>query len=109
MRAEFPKSVRRAAFVRAEGKCELCGCGLKYGEAEFHHKVEAFLGGEATLENCVVLDRHCHALATKERRPEIDKTRRISDKRMNIRRKSTMPGSRGTKYKKLLNGGTVLR
>ena len=77
--------------------------------AEFHHRLEAYLGGEATLANCVVLCRHCHSLATKERRPEIDKTRRISDKRMGIRRKSTMPGSRSSKYKRLMNGETVLR
>ena len=109
MRAEFPKSVRRDAFLRAGGKCELCGCKFRYGEAEFHHRLEAYLGGEATLANCVVLCRHCHSLATKERRPEIDKTRRISDKRMGIRRKSTMPGSRSSKYKRLMNGETVLR
>lgn len=108
-RREFSKAVRRDAFLRAAGKCELCGCKFKYGECEFHHRIEAYLGGEATLANAVCLCRHCHALATKERHPEIDKTRRLSDRRMNIRKKSTMPGSRGSKYKRLMNGETVLR
>jgi 5-methylcytosine-specific restriction enzyme A len=109
VRAEFSKAVRRDAFLRANGECGVCGVKLKVGEAEYHHRIEAYLGGEATLENCVVLCRSCHALATKTRHPAIDKTRRISDKRMGIRRKSTMPGSRGTKYKRLMNGETVLR
>ena len=108
-RAEFTKSTKRDAFLRANGDCEICGMKLKVNEAEYHHRIEAYLGGPATLENCVVLCRSCHALATKARHPEIDKTRRLSDRRMGIRRKSTMPGSRGTKYKRLMNGETVLR
>jgi hypothetical protein len=111
MRAEFPKAVRRDAFMRANGHCELCGCKIPYGQVEYHHRLEAYLKGDeaATLENCVVVDRFCHALITKSRRPEIDKTRRLSDRRMGIRKKSTMPGSRSSKYKRLMNGETVLR
>ena len=100
-RAEFPRQVRRDAFLRAEGRCELCGCKQAL---EYHHRVEAYLGGEATLENCVVLCRSCHALATGERRPEIDKVRRIADKRIGIRKKATMPGSRGSRWKKRMDG-----
>jgi 5-methylcytosine-specific restriction endonuclease McrA len=105
-RREFSKAVRRDAFLRANGRCELCGCKQRL---EYHHRIEAYLGGEATLENCIVLCRSCHGLTTQERRSEIDKTRRLADKRMGIRRKSTMPGSRNSKYKKLMNGETVLR
>ena len=109
MRKEFSRAVRRDAFLRANGDCELCGIKLKVGEAEYHHRIEAYLGGEATLENCVVLCRSCHALATKARHPEIDKTRRLADKRMGIRRKSTMPGSKRSKFKKRMNGTVELR
>jgi 5-methylcytosine-specific restriction enzyme A len=109
VRAEFTKSTKRDAFLRANGDCELCGMKLKVGEAEYHHRIEAYLGGEATLENCVVLCRSCHALATKARHPEIDKTRRLADKRMGIRRKPTMPGGRQSRWKRKLNGEVVLR
>jgi 5-methylcytosine-specific restriction endonuclease McrA len=101
MRAEFPKATMRAAFERAEGRCELCGCKQRL---EYHHRIEAYLGGEATLENTIVLCKSCHSLTTEERRPEIDKTRRISDKRMNIRRKSTFPGSRQSLWRKRMDG-----
>ena len=103
-RQEFTKSTKRDAFLRANGDCELCGMKLKVNEAEYHHRIEAFIGGEATLENCVVLCRSCHALATKKRRSEIDKTRRLSDQRMGIRRKSTFPGSRQSLWRKRMDG-----
>jgi len=109
MRAEFSKSVRRDAFLRANGDCELCGIKLRVFEGEYHHKIEAFLGGEATLENCLCLCKKCHDAITKARHPAIDKTRRLADKARGIRKKPTMPGSRSSKYKRLMNGETVLR
>jgi len=89
MRAEFSKATMRAAFARAEGKCELCGIKLRPGEAEYHHRLEAYLDGANTLDNCCVLCRICHDLTTQGRRPEIDKTRRLSDRRMGITKKKS--------------------
>jgi 5-methylcytosine-specific restriction protein A len=103
-RSEFSKQTRRDAFLRANGDCEMCGVKLKVGEAEYHHCLEAYLGGVATLENCLVTCRACHIDITKKRHPEIDKTRRLSDRRMGIRRKPTMPGSRQSPWKKRIDG-----
>ena len=106
-RQEFSKQIRRDAFLRANGKCEdpECGRKLAYGEAEYHHVLEAYLGGEATLENCQVLCRPCHSGHTTARRPEIDKTRKIADSRMGIKRKSRpMPGSKASGWRKPMNG-----
>lgn len=80
-----------------------CGRKLRYGEAEFHHVTELFIGGESMLSNCLVSCKKCHALITQARRPEIDKTRRLSDKRMGIKRKS---GFRGWRK---MNGEAVWR
>jgi len=53
----FPLSVKKAAFARANGKCERCGVELSMDNAEFHHRLPSMDGGESVLENCEVL---CH-------------------------------------------------
>lgn len=109
-RHEFSKQVRRDAFARANGKCEgpMCGVKLMHGAAEYHHIKEDFIGGEPTLDNCLVLCGKCHSDITKARRREIDKTRRISDKLKGIKRKSRpIPGSRASGVRKHMNGDVV--
>lgn len=107
MRQNFTKATKRDAFLRAMGRCEDCGNKLRYGEAEYHHDKEAFLNGPATLANCIVLCGECHDRATKARRPAIDKTRRIEEKRMGLR-KSSRPMRHPTLRKKM-NGEVVAR
>ncbi len=65
MRNEFPKSVRRAALLRARGICEAmgtvygltaatrCHAPLAKGVEFDHYPIRASDGGPATLENCV--------------------------------------------------------
>jgi len=65
MRREFQKSVKIAAWQRSGGVCE-CGCGVKIvaGDGpEYDHRLEATLGGEPTLDNCVVTLRLRASLA----------------------------------------------
>jgi len=108
MRAEFSKATMRAAYARAEGKCEHCGVKLwGYSRPEYHHKLESYLGGANTLDNCCVLCRICHDLTTKGRRPEIDKTRRLSDKHMGIKKRKKPFGD--PRYRKKLSGEVVPR
>lgn len=54
MRREFPAKVKVAAFERAKGNCEVCGARLTVGKFRYDHKLPDALGGEPTLENCVV-------------------------------------------------------
>lgn len=108
MRKEFPKAVRLAAWQRCGGICE-CGCGVKIiaGDGpEYDHVIEATLGGDATLDNCMVLRRRCHAAKTRERRPEIDKSRRVFEDRINARPKR---GFGNSKWKKKVSGEVVER
>lgn len=111
-RQEFSKQTKLAAWQRAGGHCE-CGCGQKIiaGDGpEYDHRLEARLGGDASLENCVVLRKRCHAAKTSERRPEIDKVRRGFEKRIGARKKSKpMPFGRASALKKKLNGDVVPR
>lgn len=59
MRREFPAKVKVAAFERAKGNCEVCGAHLTVGKFRYDHKLPDALGGEPTLENCVVQCLSC--------------------------------------------------
>lgn len=112
MRQEFPKKVKLAAWQRSGGICE-CGCGVKIisGDGpEYDHRIEDAIGGDPTLENCVVMRKRCHDAKTKRRRPELDKTRRLFEKQINARKSSKpMPCGRNSPLKKKMNGEVVPR
>jgi 5-methylcytosine-specific restriction protein A len=80
VRLEFSVATRKAAYDRAKGRCEECGRRLGEYRPQYHHAVEASLGGTNELKNCVVLCPPCHRIVTKERRPEMDKTVRLERK-----------------------------
>lgn len=93
MRREFSKQVRRDAFLRAKGCCEgkECGARLTVGKFHYDHDIADGLGGEPTLENCVVLCVACHKTKTRTRDvPAIAKTKRIQDRQRGIRKPRTM-------------------
>lgn len=87
-RQEFSKLTRNRAFERAQGRCE-CGCGLKIqGTPEYHHRIEAAVGGDASLENCQVLDPKCHRRITREETvPAVTRAKRLEEKRLGLRTK----------------------
>lgn len=80
-RHEFSRKTLAEAFKRANGHCEKCTAKLGPGNTEYDHIVPCELGGEATLDNCQVLCRSCHALKTgKQDVPAIRKSDRQRDK-----------------------------
>ena len=109
-RAEFSVKVRKAAWDRAGGICE-CGCGQPFGthpkeRPEYHHRIEAYLGGDASLENCMCIRSDCHAVITAtESAPKAAKVRREDRRQKGLQgRKATIPGSRGSGWRKPLHG-----
>lgn len=88
MRQEFSRKTKRDALIRCGEECEECHIGLKGRRKEFHHIVEANDGGDATLENCRVLCRACHAPLTKAYTQELRKAERIRDKNTGAFQKS---------------------
>jgi hypothetical protein len=91
MRREFSKQVRRDAFARANGLCEgkpygeRCPVKLTIGKFHYDHDIPDGLGGEPTLENCVVLCIACHKDKTTKRDvPTIAKAKRIADRHIGI-------------------------
>ena len=112
-RAEFPKSVKLAALARAMDKdghirCEGCGQRIAAGNGpEYHHNIEAAIGGPNTLNNVIVLCiRPCHKSITATHSiPQVAKTKRIANKRANIKPKGRpLPGNRNSRFKQKLDG-----
>lgn len=90
MRLEFTRATKEAGLERCKGKCEVCGMEFRGERAEFHHALEASLGGDNSLSNLVVLHKRCHALITaKHSIPFIAKADRISRKSKGITRSKT--------------------
>ena len=80
-RNEFPKKVRRDAFVRAAGHCEGAGCGCKLttGKFAYDHRIPDWMGGEPILSNCQVLCAPCHKVKTAQDAADRAKTQRRED------------------------------
>lgn len=96
MRREFPTKIRVAAFERAVGRCETCTGELYTGKFHYDHRIPDALGGEPTLENCVVLCVNCHRGKTAaDDIPRIAKTYRIRQKHLNARAKRYQWPKRG--------------
>lgn len=105
---EFSKATKLAAWQRSKGICE-CGCGVKIiaGDGpEYDHKIEVALGGDNSIENCVVMRKRCHDAKTKKRRPELDKTRAGFEKRIGARksRGKPLPGTKASGWKHKMDG-----
>ncbi len=116
-RREFSRKTREDALRRAGGQCEAeipggerCPCALVPGRYIFDHKLPDFMGGAPTLENCQVICVDCDRAKYRTDRTLIDKTRRISDRHLGIRTRSSrpMPGSRASGLKRGFDG-TVTR
>jgi hypothetical protein len=101
-RREFSKHVKRAAWSRADGKCEgtlpsgiRCEGVLVGGRYHYDHDIPDGLGGEPELWNCKVLCLVCHKLKTTQRDvPTIAKAKRVADREIGIRKASTLRGPR---------------
>lgn len=117
-RREFSKAVLRTALARADGRCEgvltdggRCPCALQVGRFHYDHIVPAALTENASLENCQVLCRPCHAAKTLVDVGKIAKVQRVRDRHIGIAApiRRPLPGSRASPYKRLIGGCLVRR
>lgn len=117
-RLEFSRVTRREALRRSGKLCEAvgeryglpkgqrCNCPLSNG-VEFHHELEAELGGDNSLENCLAVCPPCHRFVTAVGIREIRKADRVRDKHSGaFKRKSPLSNSR---LKKKVNGDVIDR
>lgn len=117
VRREFSKAVLRAALARPDGRCEgvltdgsRCPCALQVGRFHYDHIVPAALTEDASLENCQVLCRPCHAVKTVVDVGVIARVRRMRDRHMGIidPRRHPLPAGRASPCKRPI-GGRVMR
>lgn len=111
MRREFPARVKVAAYERSKGVCEGCGGPLQVGRFHYDHRIPDAMGGEPTLENCVVLCIGCHgAKTTRDDVPAIAKAKRREARHLGAyRAKRLIPGSKGTGFRKHIDGRVTRR
>jgi 5-methylcytosine-specific restriction protein A len=118
LRREFSKIVLRAAFARAQGRCEgvltdgdRCPCALEVGRFQYDHIVPAALTEDISLENCQVLCRPCHAAKTVVDVGIIARVRRIRDRHAGIANphRRPLPGGKASPFKRLIGGGVIRR
>lgn len=125
-RREFSRATKRAAWERANGRCEgniayqfvpgtvspdyRCGAPIDIGNFHYDHIDPDWYSKDNELSNCQVLCTACHKAKTAGDGADIAKSKRIRDKRIKaLVSKRPMPGSRRSKFKKKMDGTVVDR
>jgi len=127
-RWEFSSTTRRKALDRSRDECGIprcegvlphvdhyrglqpvivdVRCGMPSPRLEHDHRVPAELGGDNSLNNCVVLCKSCHSLKTQNDVKEIVRMRRAVERHYGARPPSRrpIPGSKNTPFKKKFGG-----
>jgi 5-methylcytosine-specific restriction enzyme A len=94
-RQEFSAKIKVAAFERAKGHCQECTRKLSPGDIHYDHIIPCASGGDASLNNCAVLCRSCHAWKTTDRDiPAIAKGKRVRLRHIGARRMGSFRGWR---------------
>lgn len=106
MRREFSARIKVAAYARSKGRCEACALPLQTGRFHYDHIIPDGLGGEPTLENCMVLCTACHGAKTAGADvPRIAKMKRQKAKHLGAKTTARpMPGSRASGMRKRMSG-----
>jgi 5-methylcytosine-specific restriction protein A len=111
-RAEFSRKTKAAAFMRSGGGCERCSAKLFAGNVEYDHQLPCALGGDNSLENCLVLCRACHrTVKTPDDVRRIRKSDRQRDRAIGAltTTRNPLPGSKASGWKHRMNGEWVRR
>src|SRR5690349_2363223 len=99
---------RLACFQEHDGVCHICECKIQVGEAwEISHPIPLELGGADDKSNWRPAHAKCHrALTASVDLPNIAKAKRREAAYLGAKAPSSrpMPGSRGTKFRKRMNG-----
>lgn len=105
-------TIRRAAiFKAARGVCHICERRIQAGERwEVEHRIPLALGGADDDSNRRPAHEKCHAKKTRDDQSSIARAKRREARHTGAYRSAhPMPGSRGTKFKKRMDGSVVER
>ena len=116
-RDEFDAAIRRAAWARANGRCEgmvmglfgdpvRCSAPIDIGNFHYDHIIPYWTCRDSSLSNCQLLCTVCHREKTKRDIQNIAKCKRIADKRIKARqpRGRPMPGTKRSGIRKRMSG-----
>lgn len=106
-RRQFSVRALRARLADFAGRCA-CGCEQEISAAtgiDWDHVIPLELGGEDEIENMQPLTVRCHKAKTARDHGDIAKAKRRQAKHLGLKgRKQLIPGSRGTRFRKRLDG-----
>ncbi|QDP57331.1 MAG: hypothetical protein Unbinned3696contig1008_9 [Prokaryotic dsDNA virus sp.] len=110
-RASLSRVKRLAIFEAHGGICHLCERKIQAGEAwEVSHDRPLELLGADDDENRKPAHKSCHAVQTREHDiPRIAKAKRQKMAALGIRKPSTFPGGRNSRFKRTMSGKVVDR
>lgn len=105
-----PPRVRVRVFDRCGGRCHRCSRKIAAGERwTLEHLKSLINGGENREGNLSVTCDWCLPIKNAEDVAEKSKVAHVRAKHLGIRRRSSMPGSRDTRWKKKISGDVVFR
>lgn len=109
-RRSLTPSQRLKLFEAYGGLCWLCGRKIEAGERWRDEHLRALgLGGTNDFGNRAPVHEKCAALKDADDLPRISKAKRSKRAHLGIRKPSSMPGSRQSKWKRKVSGEVVLR
>jgi 5-methylcytosine-specific restriction protein A len=107
---KVPPHVRMRIFLAHDGRCYLTGRKIRPGEYwELEHKIALCNGGEHREGNMGPALADPHKVKTAEDVKLRAKVDRIRKRHMGIKKKSTFPCSKDSRFKKKINGRVELR
>jgi 5-methylcytosine-specific restriction enzyme A len=110
-RKSFTDAQRLKVYHGADGICHLCGRKIEPGEA-FHveHPKALGLGGTNDLSNLLPAHVDCHAGKTRQDVAIMRKADRQGKKHLGLKKsRNPLPGSRGSKFRKRMDGTVEIR
>lgn len=108
----IPPRVALRVIERAGHKCQGCGMGVgALNKPQIDHITALKLGGKNREANLQCLCRSCHGYKTRDDVAAKSKDERIRKKHIGIGtgKKALIPGSKGTRFKRKIDGTVVAR
>lgn len=105
-------STRRKLTIweREMGLCMMCGTRLQPGKFIYEHVRALELGGSDTDDNIRLTCQPCAGTKTKDDHHRAAKAKRVKAKSLGMKKsKNPMPGGKGSKWKKRMDGSVVSR
>jgi len=111
-RKRFSASSYLARLLEFGGRCAECKCKTGGSNGlDWDHIIPLEMGGDDALANLQPLCKACHRAKTATDIGHIAKGKRQTQRSMGIKRtvRNPMPGSKNSKWKKMLDGTVVRR